>query len=328
MEFTSYCLEEGILSDARQAVRRQCAGKSPLPSLRYLELLITDRCNLRCRHCYLGEPGGKEIPLGLLIGVLDEFNAMQGLRVLVSGGEPLVYGEFDALNDYLSDYPLRRVLFSNGLLIDERLLRRLNVDELQISIDGLREAHDAVRGDGSFERAMSAVRSAIEYGFDVSVSTMIHSGNTSDFGRMEDLFRGLGVKSWMVDVPCSSGRLRENAELSLPPETAGGFLAYGYGGGLHGGGEGFACGLHLVSVLPDGHVAKCAFYADRPLGHASEGIGTCWRRLQPLRLADLECDCDVLDVCRGGCRYRAELSGAPAGRDPYMCVSFGVDPWR
>ena len=33
--------------------RRPPIKKSPVPSLRYLELQITDRCNLRCRHCYI-----------------------------------------------------------------------------------------------------------------------------------------------------------------------------------------------------------------------------------------------------------------------------------
>jgi len=237
----------------------------------------------------------------------------------------LVHREFDALNDYLSGYPLRKVLFSNGLLLDERTLKGLNVDEIQVSIDGLRDAHDALRGRGGFDRAMSAVRGALEYGFDVAVSTMIHPGNLGDFGTMEDLFRRLGVKNWTVDVPCPSGRMRDNAELHLGPEAAAGYLGYGYGEGLHGGGEGFACGLHLVSVLPSGHVAKCAFYADRPLGHVSEGLEACWRRLEPRRLSDIECNCDVLDICRGGCRYRAELSGGPLGRDFYRCAAFGVD---
>ncbi|NOZ26412.1 MAG: radical SAM protein [Nitrospirae bacterium] len=299
--------------------------RSPVPSPRYLELLITDRCNLKCRHCYIGEPRGEDLPLDRMIRVLEEFEALQGLRILISGGEPLMHGEFEAVNDYLSDYPLRRVLFSNGLLLKEGTLRGLNVDEIQISIDGLRDAHDALRGRGGFDRAMAAVRAALECGFDVSVSTMIHPGNLDDFDRMEELFRELGVKSWAVDVPCPSGRMRLNTELCLRPEVAGGYLAYGYGEGLHGGGEGFACGLHLVSVLPGGDVAKCAFYADRALGHVSEGLETCWRRLRPLRLADIECSCDVLDACRGGCRYRAELFGNPLGRDPYRCAFFGLD---
>jgi hypothetical protein len=52
-EFIDYCLKEGILTDDRVSVKRPPIIKSPKPSLRYLELQITNKCNLRCKHCYL-----------------------------------------------------------------------------------------------------------------------------------------------------------------------------------------------------------------------------------------------------------------------------------
>ncbi len=322
-DFVSYCLSEGILSETPARARRQRPETSPLPSLRYLELLITDRCNLTCRHCYLGEPAQRELPLDVIIDVLDQFEEIQGLRVLISGGEPLLHRDFDGLNEYLSSYPLRRVLFTNGLLLDKRRLENLSVEEIQVSIDGLEEAHDALRGRGSFKKALRALRLAREEGFDVSVSTMVHPGNLGDFDAMEALFSRMEVKDWTVDVPCATGRMLDNGWISLPPEKAGRYMRYGYGRGFHGSAGGFACGLHLLSVLPDGSVAKCAFYSDRPVGHVSEGLRECRGRVRPLRIVETRCDCDMLDVCRGGCRFRAGLSGDPLGKDLYRCAAFG-----
>ncbi len=54
-EFINYCHEEKILTQESIALKRPPLIKSPVPSLRYLELQITDRCNLRCRHCYIGD---------------------------------------------------------------------------------------------------------------------------------------------------------------------------------------------------------------------------------------------------------------------------------
>ena len=108
-----------------------------MPSLRYLELQITDRCNLRCRHCYIGENVPKELSVRQITEILKEFEEMQGLRLMITGGEPLLHSSFDALNDVLPDFLIRKVLFTNGLLLNKDLLRRLNVDEIQISIDGL-----------------------------------------------------------------------------------------------------------------------------------------------------------------------------------------------
>lgn len=321
-EFLDYCLSEGILTDIKQKPVKYTIRQSPVPSLRYLELLITDQCNLRCRHCYIGEPTRQELSLHEITSVLDEFEGMQGLRVLISGGEPLMYSEFERLNEYLRDYPLRIVLLTNGLLLTEKRLCNLSVDEIQISIDGIGSAHEAIRGKDTYQRTIDAMKRAIDHGFQVSVSTMIHSQNLDQFEEMEKLFRSLGVKEWTVDVPCMSGRMSE--ELFLPPEVAGRYLQYGYGGGFHGGAEGYGCGVHLVSVLPDGSVAKCAFYADRSVGHISEGLENCWKKLAPIKIDELdECkSCPFVTDCRGGCRFRAELLGNPEGKDLYKCHAF------
>ena len=54
-EFIDYCLTEGLLTTKEVSAKRPPLIKSPVPSLRYLELQITDKCNLRCRHCYIGD---------------------------------------------------------------------------------------------------------------------------------------------------------------------------------------------------------------------------------------------------------------------------------
>jgi len=152
---------------------------------------------------------------------------------------------------------------------------------------------------------------------------MVHSGNLADFEGMGEMFGEMGVKDWAVDIPCPEGNLRDNPQFALSPEEAGRYLEYGWGEGLHGGGEGHACGLHLMSVMADGGCARCAFYSEKPVGYIADGMEECWRRIKPIRLDELKCDCDVVELCRGGCRYRAELMGDPYGKDLYRCVFSG-----
>ena len=322
--FIDYCLKEDILSEEKVSLKRPLLLKAPMPSLRYLELQITDRCNLRCRHCYIGEKPPKELTLQQITDALTEFAEMQGLRVMITGGEPLLHNNFDALNDLLPDFPLRKVLFTNGLLLNKQLLGRLNADEIQISIDGLEKAHDALRGKGTFSKAVGAVKLAKKMGLEVSVATMVHAKNLGDFDAMEKLFAGLEIRDWTVDVPCITGRLESSTEFQVPPEVGGKYLRYGYGQGLHSGAPGFGCGLHLLSVMADGKVTKCTFYADRPVGHITEGLRECWEKIVPITLKDLACDCEYLEACRGGCRYRAELLGDQLGKDLYKCFSHDI----
>jgi radical SAM protein with 4Fe4S-binding SPASM domain len=317
-----YCREEGIIVEADPGVRRPSVNDSPAPSLRYLELQITRRCNLRCRHCYIGPPEDSELKPEDIKGILREFESLQGLRVIITGGEPLVHRDFQPINDLLPHYAVRKILVTNGTLITEKLLHDLNVNEVQVSIDGFKAAHEALRGHGTFARSMHAIEQATGAGFDVSVSTMVHSDNLDDFPELEETFRSMGVKDWTVDIPCPEGNLKENPSLSLSPEKAGRYLEYGWGEGLHGGGQGHACGLHLMSVMADGNCARCAFYSEKPVGHISEGLLHCWQKLKPIRLEALKCDCDVIEACRGGCRYRASLLGDPYGKDLYRCKYF------
>lgn len=324
-EFAGYCVSEGILTHDATKAKRLPVEAAPEPSLRYLELQITRRCNLRCRHCYIGPPEDRELSTKDVETVLDEFEAMQGLRAIITGGEPLLHRDFGGINAILPRYALRKILVTNGTLLSPEILRSLNFDEIQVSIDGLEEAHDAIRGKGAFRKAMSSVKDALAAGFDVSVSTMVHPKNLRDFDELAETFRIMGVKDWTVDIPCPEGNLRDNPAFSLPPEKSGGYLRYGWGQGLHGGAasETHACGLHLMAVMADGGCARCAFYAERPVGQISDGLRECWKRLKPTRLDDLKCDCDLLAACRGGCRYRAELLGDPLGKDLYRCKFFG-----
>ena len=321
-EFIDYCLSEGLLTENRAVSEHPPAIKSPKPSLRYLEMQITDRCNLRCKHCYIGDGIFSELSVEQISSLLRQFEAMQGLRVMITGGEPLIHSRFEEINEMLPDFFLRKVLFSNGRLLNADLLKRLHVDEIQISIDGLEEGHDALRGTGTFKKAVRAVKQAIDCGFEVSVATMVHQKNLGDFGKMEELFIRLGIKDWTVDIPCLVGRLKDNIEFIVPPETGGKYLRYGYGAGLHTGAPGYACGLHLMSVMADGRISKCSFYADSPVGSIKEGLSKCWHKIRPVRLCELTCDCDVIESCRGGCRYRALQLGNPLGKDLYKCFYY------
>lgn len=349
-EFIDYCLDEGILTPERSSMKQPVLAKSPNPSLRYLELQITDRCNLRCRHCYIdkktnttpltspltkggsrgvippfqGGTEGGELSVDQIKQILTEFEEMQGLRLMITGGEPLLHCNFDEINKALPDFFIRKALFTNGLLLNKNLLRELNVDEIQISIDGLEKGHDALRGNGTFKKAVRSLRLAKEQGFEVSVATMVHAKNLDDFEEMEKLFSELGIKDWTVDVPCITGRLENSSEFQVSPEVGGKYLRYGYGTGLHTGEPGFGCGLHLLSVTADGKVTKCTFYADRPVGSIKDGLRQCWERTRPVSLKDLTCDCEYLESCRGGCRYRAELLGDPLGKDLYKCSFYDI----
>ena len=324
-EFVDFCLEEGLASLASQPAQRQMrVYPGPSPSLRYLLLHITDRCNLKCRHCFLGEAGAHELSFSEIAAIADQLEEMQGLRLLISGGEPLLHSSFWEINDYLAGKDLRTVLLTNGTLIDEQAAGRLAVQEVQVSLDGLQEAHDHLRGPGTFDRSLAAIRRLKAAGVDFSVATMVHARNLADFDELEGLVRGLGAREWSIDAPSAAGRLAQNSGLMVEPGVAGPLIGRSYGGAIHEPLPGFACGAHLMAVMADGKAARCGFYADDPVGTIEEGLAACWRKVAKITLDELECDCGFIDECRGGCRFRARGYNKPYGADLCQCVRYGV----
>ncbi len=322
-ELIEYAESEGLLSflsgpDKRPLIK----GQSPVPSLRYLELIVTDRCNLSCRHCYLGDSGAVDMHPELLDAVLTGFDDVQGLRLLISGGEPLLYPHLHGLGEMLEVRGFRSVLLTNGVLLRRDLLDALPVQEVQVSIDGLESGHDFLRGKGTFKKAKDAARLVRDSRRDLSVATMVHSLNLEEMDGLEELVHELGAIEWSLEAPVELGRWTEESSFTAPLERAAEQMKRGFGGSYHGSSGGFACGLHLAAVLPAGEVVPCGFYAHSPLGYMQEeGLARSWSKKQVKSMAEVPwcARCDYAEECAGGCRYRA-LQGGP---DPLMCAVYG-----
>jgi radical SAM protein with 4Fe4S-binding SPASM domain len=139
---------------------------------------------------------------------------------------------------------------------------------------------------------------------------------------MKKFIESMGAIEWGIDIMCVAGALENHQDLMVPYNESAPFLDYGFGGGYHGAAEGYACGRHLMTVMPDGRAAKCGFYRDTPVGDARQGLKDCWLKMEHIPLSRLECaGCAALAECRGGCRFRAPHPLAP---DPAMCCYYGI----
>ncbi len=299
---------------------------APLPSLRYLEVQLTNRCNLNCKHCYQKEKKALEIPIELLKKVLEDFIKVQGIRVILSGGEPLLYSKFLELNDFLKGYPARVVLLTNGTLISKFNPGLWNIDEVQVSIDGMEEAHDFIRGKGSFKKLIEGIEKVKnESEIDISFASMIHKRNLKDFKSLKKLVKSYGAKEWGIDYPVVAGNLAENRDLLPDIEQAIKCLKYRFGASYHSMSDenNYGCGTHLMTLCYDGNFIPCGFYRDKIFGKIEDGLMNAISKREFVKLEEIdECKgCIYIKDCRGGCRYRA---GKTTGRDILMCRVFGV----
>ncbi len=324
-EFIRFCLSENLIAFSETPSQRKISlNPSPIPSLRYLELQVTNRCNLRCRHCYIAEASHQDLSKKQIQRIFEEFEEIQGLRLLLSGGEPLLHSHFWEINDLFQKYDFRTILLSNGTLVTQEVAKRLCVHEVQISLDGMEEGHEALRGRATFEKTLMAIDHLQEANIRVSVATMIHRKNLSEFDQIASLLQSKNIEEWNVDIPCLEGRLKINQEFWVTPAEAGRFLSYGYGGGFHGSAKNSTCGAHLCAIMSNGAVCKCGLFSQEPVGSIEEGLRTCWARIPRIALKDLACKCPVIEECRGGCRYRAKTQSDLFQPDLFQCYARGV----
>lgn len=325
--FANQCLDARLLKISHSPARcyqnlEFCIDDAPL----YLLLHITERCNLSCKHCYLGLKSETELSLEQLRSAITEFEVLGGLTVLVSGGEPLLHQSFWSINDIIAQSTLRFELLTNGTLLDYESAHRLQFHEVQISIDGWRTSHDGLRGAGNFDRSMAAIKELLDAGIRVSVATMITRYNTFDiheFERLEHFCLSHNIVNWSVNVPCQKGDWEKNKEAEIA-EAANAIeivARFGYGEGQHDLGLKHACGGNLCTVMADGNVIGCVLSDDPPFGSLSKGLEASWRLRKPFLLEDTECvTCGHLQLCQGGCRISAlETTGSIRGKDLIQC---------
>ena len=321
--FLNFLISEGLLVESGGGTKRRDIEviSAEEPSLRYLLVNVTWLCNLRCEHCYVNQR--KEfMSFETFKKTVDEFYAIGGLKLMISGGEPLLHPQIWEFLEYARKKPFRIVLLTNGLLIGEKEAERLRglVDEVQVSIDGI-EGHKRLRGV-SVEAAIEAVKRLVKAGVDVSVSTMVTKYNLAEFEELNGMLSDCGVIRWAIDYPTTLEDVVPDFDSAAEMMSK-----YGFGELGHEGSGGLACGAHFASVSPSGNVSKCGFFENEAVGSVEEGLKTCWERLKEKciwTLDELQCECEFKQDCRGGCRYRALVySGNLFGEDPVMCRIFG-----
>ena len=326
--FIKSLIKHELINFSEMPEKRNFIVKTPfLPSLRYLEIQLTNRCNLNCLHCYQGEKDNSELPLEDVKKVLEDFIELQGLRLILSGGEPLLYSHFTELNKVLKDYPARVVLLTNGTLLKDFDVKTLNVDEIQFSLDGMEHGHNYIRGKNSFSKLIDGVEKIKnETNIDVSFATMIHKENLNEFRQMKKLVKSYGAKEWGIDIPLVYGNLKNNIDVFVNADKAINAMKYRFGASFHSTEDykDYACGVHLMTLTAKGEFLQCSFFPENILATTKEGFLEAVKRRKFLKQEELvECrECEIFSSCHGGCRYRA---GSSDKRDFVMCRIFGKE---
>ncbi|GFZ32081.1 radical SAM protein [Clostridium zeae] len=181
---------------------------------------LTNRCNLRCKHCYEWNEKGfhrnmdkqeqqTDISLDTLKKVLEETEKVKS-RLYLWGGEPLVYKHFDELTDLLVDDPREVAMCTNALLIPEKLDSIIKLSdnlELLVPVEGFEEDNDLIRGKGNFNKTMESLNTLLDlkkkcvYKGKISIHTVINDSVIPKLYELVEFFEQMGVDMLMLCYP-------------------------------------------------------------------------------------------------------------------------------
>jgi MoaA/NifB/PqqE/SkfB family radical SAM enzyme len=168
---------------------------------------LTERCNLRCKHCYQDNKKIDEMSFLEIAGVMEaaarmvqEWQEAYGIQFLpsfnVTGGEPFLRKDFFSILELMVATGFEVYILSNGTLITREIARGLadlGVHGVQVSMEGLEKTHDFIRGPGSFAAAVAGIQDLLAAGVTVSLNTTLSRMNAGDFPDLADLALSLGV---------------------------------------------------------------------------------------------------------------------------------------
>jgi MoaA/NifB/PqqE/SkfB family radical SAM enzyme/SAM-dependent methyltransferase len=148
---------------------------------------VTNRCNLACRHCLFAScpSDGASLPAPRILDIAREATAL-GCRVFaLTGGEPFIHPEFtDIVDGLLAHDGAHVVVLTNATLLREHAehLRRWDRERLhlQVSVDGLGDNHDWIRGKGAFDHLRKELKWLKGEGFPFTVSMCVEKRNLHD----------------------------------------------------------------------------------------------------------------------------------------------------
>lgn len=336
---------------------------------------ITDECDQRCRHCYIFSAGNADLrtaPVDEMARILENCLSMCGSLgrtpyFYITGGDPILNPHFWDLTAMLHDAGVRFTVMGNPFHLTSDACQHMREDgceKYQLSIDGLRETHDAIRRPGSFDETLKAIGTLRSAGIRTAVMTTVSQANVNEVPSIIDLvvdckvdvfafarycpdgdgfsdlvtperYRELLETCWERFVryrsSCTSFNLKDHLWTPFLYEK-GRFRLEDYpdDGLVY---EGCNCGVNHLTILPNGDVYACR-RMDSKVGNALESsieeifLGAdedAYRDVGALRKCSR---CKLLRFCRGCPAVAAGATGDRLNADPQCWVDVESDMYR
>ena len=173
-------------------------------SIAIIQFQYNYACNFHCQHCSVKRfQGKKKVRQFTMTDVKDlarQADEMGLARFVITGGEPLIFPDFDVLVAAINPQKFYINCDTNGWFLDKKKakhLKSIGVDRIQLSLDNFNEKeHDKFRRmKGSYQRVMRAVDASLGAGLGLFIQTVVTKQRlySDEFIKFIEYFNKKGV---------------------------------------------------------------------------------------------------------------------------------------
>jgi len=317
-----------------------------------LQWHVTQACDLHCKHCY-DRSTISPLTLEQGITILDQFRGFVLDRrvhgqVTFTGGNPLLYTHFEELYKEAAKRNFTIAILGNPTTreVIESLQMIQPLSFYQVSLEGLQEHNDSIRGEGHFQRIMEFLKILDDLSIYSMVMLTLTRENMGQVLELAEILRdkvdlftfnrlsqtGEGAALATAEKDAYQKFLEEYIEAAKSNPTMAlkdnliNIIREEQREGLFGGCTGYGCGaaFNFCSLLPNGDMHACRKFQS-PIGNVLESsILELYKSeaAERYRLGPKECrGCKIRPVC-GGCQAVIQSSGLDItlNKDPYCFI--------
>ncbi len=186
-------------------------------------VLLTYRCNLSCKYCYLHASAKRKELLDYrdFANFAEVLTKSTVMEIDISGGEPLTHPHFmDILHLLKNKNKFAVGLATNGTLLTERIIQKMkayNIDIIQLSLDSIYpEEHDLLRGQGNFDIVMKKLDMLLAANIPVGLTITLNKINVHQIKEYLKFAEEKGVQGVRIGVLHEWGRAETLSDSIVP----------------------------------------------------------------------------------------------------------------
>ncbi|MCL0080275.1 radical SAM protein [Dehalococcoidia bacterium] len=172
-----------------------------------VELQICRYCNLRCKHCAQSNYEG-DMPIERVRHMLEILDRDGVFEINLTGGEPFLYPHIlEVISLCCEKHSFATNIVTNGTCFDKLSIKELSRFRsklaLLISLEGVGEINDKIRGKGVFRKVDKVIRALKSHGLYVEINSTVSAHNIDHYKALIDYAKSLNVPcNFNLFKPC------------------------------------------------------------------------------------------------------------------------------